>query len=325
MTLLEFEAWVSDNYVELCRRARQVTRSDDGNEMLHRAIEHILSDERRLPSRDPFALVYVAMRNEMLQQYGADEVRRRLDSKVGNDVEMLGEDAFVDTTRARWNRASRKRNRKKINWVAMDVSGVPLRHLLSGPTGDTRWIYQQVRDGRLFGDRAVFSLRESIRGVSARSLHGAGASSVHWGAESFSVWQPIWDDVSLEQRQREIDWVLNSKVRLETQPRRCRPRWAFEQDRDQSLEEIMRWTQISSSTGYHNKKLHVGMGSPHAFERCGGCGEHAITGRHDKACASRPFSPEGSWSGNPPRQMEVSQFIDYLNAAKTARAARRGA
>ena len=205
MTVLEFEAWVSDNYEELASKAAKILQCRDGKhlDLLHDVVEHLLEKPRRLPNGDPFAFLYVAMERRMLDVMGEDASRASREQMASDNIKILGGDAFANL--ASQHRNLRKRNaRLAENGHGLDVANTSfskdqryrakkkdeaasglLANWLTGPSGNIRWRYQQLRDGRLFDERAVRSLADSMHRASARYRHAGehGVSYTEFGQE----------------------------------------------------------------------------------------------------------------------------------------------
>lgn len=256
MTLIEFEAWVSENYAALVTAAQRVTRFDvRSKDLLHEAVETIIEGRVPLPEGTPsVGWLMRVVHFKQLERYERDVNYTRLLQRFMAEAEATGlEEALADPARTKSLRKDRRYKAKKKaerqGGHHESPSQLSVTDVLQGQIGDTRWVYQQRRDAKLYDIQALRSLGEHIRGRSSRSLHGAGRSLVHWGAEGSPV-RP-WG--------KEVKGYLGSTS------------WCF----------------TSCSTGYSYKARRFGMGSPHRFAQCGGCSEHAISGRHDNACALR--------------------------------------
>jgi hypothetical protein len=185
MTVMEFEGWISDNYEELVKRANIATKfNDDAVPLLHQVVEYVLEDpEKRIPQRpggDLFGWFFVAMQTTRKANFRGQQIRAELFEQVASDIEVLGQgDAFADTRRAR--EANRKALKRK---PSNDELGMGLQW--DGPlTGNARWRYQQLRDGRLFDERALRSQAEAMHRASQRQRHDGwpGFSHTEFGTE----------------------------------------------------------------------------------------------------------------------------------------------
>lgn len=184
MTLKEFEYWVSDNYLELVKRAHIATKHSDEHAIpvLHQVIEYVLDiPERRIPKNgDLFAWFYSAMAMTHKANLRGQYIRSGLDELICSDIQTLGEgDAFADTRRvAEHNRHARKQSNVKTEGLE-DIAW-------DGPMpGVARWRFQTLRDNRLFDERAVRSLAESMHRASQRIRHEGepGYSYTEFGQE----------------------------------------------------------------------------------------------------------------------------------------------
>lgn len=264
MTTLEFEAWVSDHYAEIRNLAGMITKNAVlREEVLSDVVERCvrLGDFPPDDYEDKVGWFRPRIVHARIDRADSEQARAKLRERFASSLEALGEDVYVDTSKAKAAAATRRM--KVSRSMAAPASSVSPRarqlrarmvekaetiaeNWLQGQCSDTRWVYQQRRDSTLFDGQVCQSLGEHIRGVSSRSLHAAGRSFVHWGIESFGL---QWGD--------EVKGFVGSSS----------------------------WAHVSCSTGYNYKARRFGMGSPHAHARCQGCSEHAISGRHDKACA----------------------------------------
>lgn len=299
MTILEFEAWVSDNYSELIAKAAKISQSRDGRhiDLLHDSVEHILEDpDTRLPSGDPFAFLYVAMERRLLDLRTTEANRGGREEAAASGLSVLEEDAFINTERAK--RAARKRaaraavakngpaeivevkdlnkdQRYRAKKKAEKTEGL-ISDWLTGPCGNIRWRSQQLRDGRLFDERAVRSLADSMHRTSERCRHGeqAGLAFGEYGPEAYGP------DDSLTATINGLD-VFGPGVPL-----------AARIPLGRAGAHGLRWTRVSSSTGQSNKQRKgVWIEPPSPHDVCDGCIGHAIRGQHDKACALKGVSP----------------------------------
>lgn len=189
MTVIEYEAWVSDNYEAMLALARQQCRAQRSTfneemaiDLLHHLVEQMLEKPALIESLRVDSLMgwfNRALWRDALNAQRDAGVRRRLDGAVAEAVEILGCDAYVDAheiakTRRDFNKTARKQQ------AARTRSGAsPLIESFTGPMpGCTRWRFQTMRDGRLFDERAVRSLAESI--------HRASHSYRHFGEHGFA-------------------------------------------------------------------------------------------------------------------------------------------
>lgn len=196
MSMQQFEAWVSDHYEDLVGIARTVSRNDpDGVDLLHNLIESVCAGEQAVPSalsNGWFATrVYGMARNHR----GSDQkTQNRLKSRFAESVEVLGlEDTMLDLTRLKKANNARRQKVKRAVTSPAYLEAEAAReltpgHLFYGPMqGNTRWRFQQMRDGCLFDERAVRSLAESMHRASHRYRHMGehGFSHTEWGTEQF--------------------------------------------------------------------------------------------------------------------------------------------
>lgn len=177
MTVLEFEAWVSDNYDDLVRRARIATKHSDehATPVLHQVIEYVLDKpEKRIPKQgDLFGWFYSAMAMTHKANLRGQYIRKGLDDQIFADIQALGEDAaFADTRRAsEANRHIRKQSNVKTEGLETLEWDGPM-------PGVARWRFQTLRDDRLFDERAIKSL--------ADSMHKASNAVRHFGEHGFA-------------------------------------------------------------------------------------------------------------------------------------------
>lgn len=207
MTIHEFEAWVSDNYEELVKLAKHVA-GPTGQDLLHDAIEGMCEGREQLPPFEPeemgvgvFAKYLI---NDKTNASEAEANRAKAMGSFATSFTALGDDVFVDTNlgngrkgdpeqypsemgkaiRARKRREAREARAKK----STTEPAYPLNALewTGFPRDGVRWRKQQLRDNKLFDQRAVKSLRASIRGVSARyrHFHEFGVPYTQFGQES---------------------------------------------------------------------------------------------------------------------------------------------
>ena len=261
MTQIEFEGWVSDNYAALARMANRVTstRGSGSIDALHDLLESYCDGSRKLPGialeklkpgflAMPLIAVFINnKKSAAIRMARLDEFATE-SAALGLGVTMTG----LSEEEKHLRHLETKRQARRARSVGPVIYVDPI--WVGGLGGDDRRRYQQRRDNRLYDGQAAQSLGEHIRGRSSRSLHGAGRSLVHHGEES--AMDP-----------REMDaWRTEVKA----------------------YKEAESWCWVSCSTGYqfHGKKW-IGQDSPGTFAMCGGCSEHAISGRHDNACALR--------------------------------------
>jgi len=177
VTVLEFEAWVSDNYGELTKRARIATKHSDEHAVpvLHQVVEYVLEQpEKRIPKRgDLFAWFYSAMAMTHKANLRGQYIRAGLDKGILADIETLGEgEAFADTRRAaEANRHIRKQSNVRVEGLETLTWDGPM-------PGVARWRFQTLRDNRLFDERAIRSL--------AGSMHRASQAYRHFGEHGFA-------------------------------------------------------------------------------------------------------------------------------------------
>jgi len=165
----------------------------DAQDVLHGFIEYMLDDVSLFPTDRPISNpVGFFCRGVQLRILSAGRdraVAARLLRELAHEIETLGpQEVGIDTLRAKQAKADRRRGSKasSINKQEEEASSsVRAGHLFHGQTGDTRWRYQQLRDGRLFDERAVRSLADSMHRTSQRYRHFgvAGFSHVEWGTE----------------------------------------------------------------------------------------------------------------------------------------------
>lgn len=259
MTQLEFEAWVSEHYDALASVAHSVVDPRDQTralDALHDVLEGFCRQTRALPaiplSRLRPGLFARPIRRTMSNMRRAEASQRTRETRAWQERKTLGGSAFRDSgdiQKVKKNERQRRWKRKKKG------AETPVRECVvewrGGLGGSDRRRYQQRRDARLFDGCALRSLSEHIRGASQRSLRGTGVPIVEWGTE-----------IRMDPFEH-MYWLACVR----------------------GYGGANSWTFISSSTGTKYKRKRFGMGSPHVHQRCHGCSEHAISGRHDKACA----------------------------------------
>ena len=197
MTVLEFEAWVSDNYGELAAIAARVTKhSVSAVDSLHQIIEDLIESPEKLAtlSGDLSPWFNRAIHLAHLEGLRTSVLHDRLEQELASDMRVLGEDAFVDAKAAN---ANRRRARHEAGTKRITVNGKRIRVQCPTPSvstevewagpmpGTARWRYQQLRDNRLFDERAIRSLADSMHRASARYRHDGeyGFSFTEFGAE----------------------------------------------------------------------------------------------------------------------------------------------
>lgn len=198
MTVKEFEGWVSDNYEELAKMAKQVIQRDDAVDILHNLIESICDGSARPPkiSVGKLQVGYfaTALRHDKINEQVMGANRAEVLARFAASLEVLGEDTFTDTkeaTKRRLHReewlAKREASGSTPVCVVEEAAAEELQpgHLFYGQAGVARWRYQQLRDGRLFDERAVRSLAESMHRTSQRMRHFGerGYSYTEFGQE----------------------------------------------------------------------------------------------------------------------------------------------
>lgn len=198
ITMMEFEVWVSDNYDALVTIARQQTRGgQDAVDLLHRLVELVIDNglSRLNPSYTFEVWFALELKHDFWNETTVRENASRNLDKVAGWISVLGEaDTFADTKRAAVNKAKqRMRDKAKgIQPMGCELEEAASRMFEGRSEGNTRWRYQQLRDGRLFYERAVRSLAESMHRASQRQRHfsQAGVSLLDWGVEDISTSRP---------------------------------------------------------------------------------------------------------------------------------------
>lgn len=191
VTVLEFESWVSDNYERLVDMAKAISGGHpDAEDVLHQMVEAICEGRDALPPYTPDQLEVGffsrRLRLDMLDMHESDTRYKQAIKRATESFAVIGpEDTYQDTDpiRRRRDRAKAYTKRKSAG-VSADCS-VPTE-VWDGPMpGNIRWRFQTLRDNKLFDQRAVESLRASIRGAAARYRHFGehGYSFTEFGAE----------------------------------------------------------------------------------------------------------------------------------------------
>lgn len=205
MKMQEFESYVSDHYEALVQTAQNVTRCQDAVDMLHALIESICEKRHALPPGKVADLTPGwfgnALKGDLLNQHQAHSRASRKHERFAASLNTLGpEDTYLDTkamNKAKLARTAKiKRRAGTAAVLQMERDAAELLepgHLFYGPLhGNVRWRYQQLRDGRLFDERAVRSLADSMHRASQRQLHFQqhGLSHLDWGTESMRTSRP---------------------------------------------------------------------------------------------------------------------------------------
>lgn len=196
MTILEFEAWVSDHYDELAQVAR-IACNGAGEDALHSLVEGLCEGREKLPPWDIKRLTtgwfMHKLRSDYLNLKTVERHERENLEAVATSYLVLGlGDTHMDTKRAAVIKAQRRmRLRRKQQSGGMSSVGYPLEgaQFIGNPGGSIRWRYQQMRDDRLFDERAIRSLGESLKRASRRGLHFGKPGHPHGaalGLEPFS-------------------------------------------------------------------------------------------------------------------------------------------
>lgn len=194
MDLKTFEGWVSDHYDELVAAAKRVTkRSEEAVDMLHTVVETII-DSGSLPDHIDGIVPWIgqAIRRDFYDRLRHDEMSARNLALFGKSLATLGpEDTYLDLNTEDMRRAKQRaytaRHRAKKKGAVSAPIATPLEgvEFTGQMTGNIRWRFQQLRDGRLFDERAVRSLAESMHRTSQRGRHfgEAGYSHTEFGTE----------------------------------------------------------------------------------------------------------------------------------------------
>lgn len=189
MTMKEFEAWVSDHYEELVGAAERATKDDHrAVDLLHELIESVCEGRTKLPTKayDLAGWFGWKLRDDLADAVKRDATMGRVADRLAASLIALGpSDTYSDATTQKRRQAQRKRREaaKRGSSVAVVTAPIPF---VGNPGGNVRWRYQQLRDGRLFDERAVRSLAESIHRTSQRIRHfgRAGFSHTEFGTEN---------------------------------------------------------------------------------------------------------------------------------------------
>lgn len=201
MTVLEFEAWVSDHYEDLKGIANTVTRrSHSAIDYLHNLIESVTTGERPVP--DPIGGTLTGwfatkLAGRARNERGSDtRVQRRLKGRLAQSLLTIGpEETYSDfeQEKKRNTNQGRIRSRQKAKDLGRgaDAALVYLNGIAGiewdGPmSGVVRWRFQTLRDNRLFDALAVRSIAESMHKASARLRHDGwpGYSHTEFGQEN---------------------------------------------------------------------------------------------------------------------------------------------
>lgn len=190
MTVLEFESWVSDHYDELTEAAERITRHDTrAIDHLHEAIEAVCDGRVSLPAEalaSPAGWLMRVVRFKQMEAYDKDVNRTNLHKRFEEEVKTLGlEDASLDPARLKAAAKQRRYRAKKSKASPNGHPANPPQVEFVGQMGSTRWRYQTLRDDRLFRQRAVASLAESLWATVRRQVHGLerGYSYTEFGQE----------------------------------------------------------------------------------------------------------------------------------------------
>jgi hypothetical protein len=214
MTMKEFEGWVSDNYEELVKLARSVV-GQEGQDLLHNMIEGMCEGREKLPPM-PIEKMGVGvfakyLLNDRYNATDADQNRRQAMESFAGSLNALGPDVYLDTSLGSGRpgdelpseigkaiRARKERERRAATTdPACSLEAINSLRFEGRIEGNVRWRFQQMRDGRLFDERAVRSLAESMHRASHRHLYfsEAGHSQMEWGLEDLATSRP--DDRAL--------------------------------------------------------------------------------------------------------------------------------
>lgn len=193
MTALEFEAWISDNYDELLSRWIAGNRDgQDEQDAFHAALEGMIESgfetvNARIAEEPDFDL-FIWTTNQLRGYLKRIRDSRRTRNEAMADFEdqaVLGSDRFLDPERDRIKRHQRRLRLQQNGSLehSLKLEGdasqeVRAGHLFYGQTGQIRWRYQTLRDNKLFNERAIRSL--------ADSMHRASQSYRHDGEHGFA-------------------------------------------------------------------------------------------------------------------------------------------
>ena len=190
MTVLEFEAWVSDNYDELVELATQASkRQGHATDALHGLIESLI-ESGNVVGFDPKRLM--AWFNRNLSRRHIDHLRHEaaqgvLAAKMAAELSVLGPDAYSDTTAENKRKRDRRGNSRRPSRQKTTVSSVRgLEAQWDGPMpGVARWRFQTLRDDRMFAARALRSHHDSMLAAVKRQCFGLerGSSYTEFGLE----------------------------------------------------------------------------------------------------------------------------------------------
>jgi hypothetical protein len=192
MTMIEFEAWISDNYLELRKLSRCLVGNQNGDDVLHDMIESMCAGRHSLPPGLSVGIFAKELIHDNLNLIKSAEKLHQAMDQFGISLEVLGEDTFLDISQggkgeppSEVGRLIKNRIKRGADPAVREVEK-KASHLFYGQTGDTRWRYQTMRDGRLFDERAVRSLAESIHRTSQRVRHMGwpGFSHTEFGTEN---------------------------------------------------------------------------------------------------------------------------------------------
>lgn len=186
MTVIEFEAWVSDNYDELLSRWIEGNRDgQDEQDAFHSALEGMLANgletvNARMDSEPDFNLFIWTM-NQIRGYLKSIRGSRRARAEAMEDFSnqgVLGDDRFADPERDRVKRHQRnlrlKQNGSLEHSYQLEEEAsneMRLGHLFYGQVGSIRFNYQTRRDNALFGKKAMQSLGERVRQTTDRYHH----------------------------------------------------------------------------------------------------------------------------------------------------------
>jgi len=196
VTVLEFEAWVSDHYKELLKVGRAMSKKrgysyDASADVVHQVIETTLENPERLATiasdaRGPMVWTWMTSRLQgyMTASIMASRTRSAALESFGGELGALGADVYADMghgtelEKARRAREKReKRQRPQSPSTSCVASGVDVEWV-DFPRDGKRWRKQQQRDNKAFDERAVRSLAES--------MHKASQAYRHFGEHGFA-------------------------------------------------------------------------------------------------------------------------------------------